>query len=444
MQVNETLNEGLKRELSITVPAEDLERRITAKLDGIGKRVKIPGFRPGKVPMSILEKRYGESVLGEVLDETVRETADKAMKDNNLRPAMEPKTTLDSFERGKDLTYKMVMEIIPVIEPVDFAGLEFERLMPEVDEAKVMEMLDRLADHNNDSVPYDDADHAAVMGDELLIDFKGEVDGVTLEGMKAEDYLLTLGAGSLVPGFEDSLAGAKAGEERKIEANFPEDYHSKELAGRSIPFVINIKKVNKPVKPEINDSFAEKLGMSNLEELKKAIRSHVEADYAKIARLRLKRALLDKLAEVHDFPVPESLVDHEFETIWKQLEHEKEHGSLDEEDAKKSDDDLKADYLKIAERRVRLGLLLTEVGSRHDIQVTMEEMKKAIYEEASRHPGHEKMVVDFYVKNHNALESLRAPVFEEKVVDYILEMAKIDERQVSIDELISSVDEKAA
>ncbi len=442
MQITETNVEGLKREFTVTVASNDIEQKMQARLSEIGRTIRLPGFRPGKVPMPVLRKRYGASVMGEVLEKAVSDSSAQAMLERNLRPAMQPKIEIVSFKEGADLEYKMAVELLPEIKPVDFGELQLERLRPEIPEAEIDKALQRIAEPNRKS---EAVDRPAVSGDVVVIDFVGKVDSKAFPGGSAQGHSLELGAGRFIPGFEDQLIGAKAGEHRELKVTFPADYGSEDLAGKDAEFAVEIKEVREKQPLVVDDDMAKEMGFEALDGLRKAVREQLERDYGGLARQRLKRMLLDQLAAKHDFPVPPGMVDLEFETIWKQLQEarEKNKEAVDE-DAGKSDDELRSEYRAIAERRVRLGLLLSEVGRANAITVTQEEINRALSEEARRHRGYEKQVVEFYRSNPEALANLRAPIFEDKVVDFITEMASVADKAVAIEDLLKSGSEEAS
>ena len=442
MQITETKAEGLKREFKIVVPAAKIEEQVDNRLKELTHTVRMPGFRPGKVPASLLRKKYGQSVRGEVLERSIGESSSQTMTDRGLRPAMQPEIEIVSFDEGEDLEYTMVVELFPEIEPIDPAAITLEQLVAKADEETVEKTLQRLADAHKTSEVIA-SKRKSKTGDILLIDFVGRVDGEEFQGGKAESYLLELGSNSLIPGFEEQLVGAKAGEEVKVEVTFPEDYGAENLAGKAAVFDVSVRELRKSVAAAIDDDLAKKVGTENLEALRKAIGEDHDREFKNISRLRLKRALLDNLADTYSFEVPEGMVEREFEAIWKQIEEQRQAGSEadDPEDEGKSDDELKAEYRAISERRVRLGLLLVEVGRLNNLSVGREEVNRAIAAEARRYPGQEKAVFDYYRDTPEAMEAIRAPLMEDKVVDFILEMAEITERTVSVDELLAEPDE---
>jgi trigger factor len=435
MNVTETAHEGLNRTWRVVVPATEIGANVDRRLTELSKTIKLPGFRPGKVPLSLVKKRYGSSVMGEVLEKTVQDSSSKLLQDNDVRPALEPKIEVVSFAEGTDLEYTMAVEALPDIEPADLAGVSLERVVASVDDKAVDEAIDRIANNNRDFEPVKKK-RAAKKGDQLLIDFAGTVDGEARPGMDGKDYPLELGAGNFIPGFEDQLIGIKPEETKTITVTFPEQYHAAELAGKEARFEVTAKELRAPVKTEVNDEFAKKLGLTDLETLKKMAREQIEGEYGRLTRLKLKRSLMDALAERHDFPVPQGMVELEFESIWKQVQAE-----LTEEEKAKPEDEVKAEYRAIAERRVRLGLLLSEIGKRNTIQVTQEELNRGLIAEARRYPGQEREVLDAYRNNPRALDALRAPIYEDKVVDHILGTVTLTDRSVTPEELAREDDE---
>jgi trigger factor len=435
MNVTETAHEGLNRTWRVVVPAIEIGANVDRRLTELSKTIKLPGFRPGKVPLSLVKKRYGSSIMGEVLEKTVQDSSSKLLQDNDVRPALEPKIEVVSFAEGTDLEYTMAVEALPDIEPADLVGVSLERVVAPVDDKAVDEAIDRIANNNRDFEPVKKK-RAAKKGDQLLIDFAGTVDGEARPGMDGKDYPLELGAGNFIPGFEDQLIGIKPEETKTITVTFPEQYHAAELAGKEAQFEVTAKELRAPVKTEVNDEFAKKLGLTDLETLKKMAREQIEGEYGRLTRLKLKRSLMDALAERHDFPVPQGMVELEFESIWKQVQAE-----LTEEEKAKPEDEVKAEYRTIAERRVRLGLLLSEIGKRNTIQVTQEELNRGLIAEARRYPGQEREVLDAYRNNPRALDALRAPIYEDKVVDHILGTVTLTDRSVTPEELAREDDE---
>jgi trigger factor len=405
--------------------------------------VRLPGFRPGKVPMPILKQRYGQAVMGEVLERAVSDSSQQAMAQHGLRPAMTPKVEVTSpIEEDKDFEFTMAVELLPEVKPVDFATLDIERLKIETNDADVDKALERIAQQNRKTEKISE-DRPAQKGDIVVIDFVGTLDGVAFPGGSAKGHQLELGSGQFIPGFEDQLAGAKAGEKRDVKVSFPEDYGSKDLAGKAAVFAVDVHEIHEAKQQPMSEELAKSIGFEGLEPLKKAVREQIERDYSQATRARLKRELLDKLAEKHDFAVPQGMVDLEFDAIWKNVEEERKRGVDDPTIAGKSDDELKAEFRPIAERRVRLGLLLSEVGRINNIQVNQEEINRALLDQARRFPGQEKKVIEYFKSNPEALGQLRAPLFEDKVIDFIVELAKVKERGVSVEEFNKLNEEEA-
>ena len=442
MQVVEVKNDGLIREYTITLLAGEIDERVNSRLSEIRKTAQLPGFRPGKVPTSLLKQRYGQSVMGEVLEQAVGESSRKAIEDNTLRPAMQPNIEIKKFGVGEDLEYSMSVQVMPEIVPMDFSKIEVERLVAIIPDSAVDETLERLAKQYRSSEPIKRA-RKSREGDEVVIDFKGSVDGVEFPGGSGEGHHLELGAGQFIPGFEDQLIGVKAGDSVSVSVTFPAEYGSKELAGKDAVFAVDVKEIRVMVDTAIDDEFAKTLGQESLDDLKKAARDRLSLDYAGYSREKLKRDLLDTLEKSHSFELPPGMVDAEFDSIWNQFEEARKNGQTDATE-EKSDDELKEDYRKIAARRVMLGLLLADIGNINKIEVTAEEINRALVQQAQQYPGHEQQFIKLYQENPEAMASLRAPIFEEKVVDFILEMAKVSEREVSIEELIQSQDDEDA
>jgi trigger factor len=435
MNVTETANEGLNRAWRVVVPATEIGANVDRRLAEIGKTVKMPGFRPGKVPLGIMKKRYGPSVMGEVLEKTVKDSSAKVLEDQAVRPALEPRIEVVTFADGADLEYTIAVETLPEIEPADISALSLERLVAPVDDAAVDEAIGRLVDNRKEFEAVETPRPAAT-GDQLIIDFAGSVDGEARPGMAGQDHPLELGSGQFIPGFEEQLIGVAPGETRTVNIAFPADYHAADLAGKDAVFEVTAKELRAPVATVLDDEFAKTLGLESLEALKTTVREQIARDYGRLSRLKLKRALMDALAERHDFPVPQGMVDLEFDSIWKQVQAE-----LSSEEKEKPEDELKAEYRAIAERRVRLGLLLSEIGKRNGVQVTQEELNRGLIAEARRYPGQEREVLDAYRNNPRLLDTLRAPIYEDKVVDHILTTITLTDRSVTPEELARDDDE---
>jgi trigger factor len=439
MQVTETLNEGLKREFDCVIDADVIAGKVDAKLVEAMPNVNLPGFRSGKVPMKMMRQRFGKSVAGEVIDESVRDGIQSAMDDRGLRPAAQPEILDVEFIEGQDFKFKLKAELLPEVTPVDFATVELERLEPDLPEADIDETLQRMADNQRERVEVTEARPSA-NDDALVIDFEGSIDGELFPGGAAEDYELVLGSGSFIPGFEEQLVGANVGDEKTVTVNFPDDYGAEHLAGKEAAFKVTVKGMKTLAAAEINDELAVKMGAENLDDLRDKIRETMERDYKAAARNRTKRQLFDILEETHDFPLPEVLVEQEFQGVWGEVESQLAGENADEVREGKTDEELKADYRKVAERRVRLGLLLSEVGRQNNIEVSNEDLGRAMAEQAAQYPGQEEMVQKFYSENPQMLGQLQAPILEDKVVDYILELAKVDVRKVPPAEIMADPD----
>ena len=442
MQVTETKSEGLSREFHIVVPADDIEGRMASRLKDLARTARLPGFRPGKVPLTLLRKRFGQSLLGEVLEEAVNSAAQQTMTERELRPVTQPKIEIQKFEDGADLKYTMAVELMPDIPPLDLGGMTLERLIVEPADEEIQRSLDAIAKANGTAELVTE-ERDAKTGDIVVIDFVGRVDDEEFPGGKAEDYHLELGSASFIPGFEEQLSGAKAGDERTVEVAFPEDYGASNLAGKTASFAVSVKELRESKAAAVDDELAKKLGLEAVDDLRRTVREDHERRYRSIARMRLKRQLLDKLADAHSFGTPPGLVSAEFDAIWQQVEERRaavERGEPpaeddDPEDADKTDDELKAEYREIAERRVRLGLVLAEIGRINEVQVNEDDLNRAMTTEARKYPGSEREVFQKLKDSPEAQDALRAPVFEEKVVDFIIEMATVEDRRISSDQL---------
>ena len=435
MQVTPTLNEGLKRAFTVVVPSADLQARRDARLAEVAKTIKLPGFRPGKVPASLVKQRYSDSVNAELLEEVINDATTKLFAEQNVRPAMQPKVeVVSAIEDGKDLEFKVETEVLPEIEVPDLSGLKLTRLGAKVSEETVEKALNDVARRSRKFETIEE-DRAAAQGDVVCVDFVGKLDGTPFDGGTADDVNVEIGGEGFIPGFAEQMEGMKAGEERVINVTFPADYQAEELAGKAVTFDIKAKSLKKAVDPAIDDELAKTIGFENLEQIRKIITEQAEGEYQQLSRLRIKRDLLDALSEKTDFEAPSSMVDAEFNQIWARVEEDRKAGRLDEEDAGKDEETLKADYRRIAERRVKLGLLLAEIGRKQEIQVSREELLGAMQQEAQRYPGQEKMVFEFFSKNPQAVEGLRGPILENKVVDYLIELADVTDKDVTPEEL---------
>ncbi len=443
MQVKETLSEGLKHEYSVVVPAEEIETHVTEKLSELRNTVQLKGFRPGKAPLDLLRKRFEGSIMGEVIEETVNRSSQQALLDQGVRPAMQPEIEIEKFENGSDLEYKMSIEALPEIEPSDPKELSLTRVKAEVDDDTVEDSLTKLAEQQKSFVDAKAA-HKAAMGDAVRIDFVGKIDGEAFEGGSSTDHQLELGSQSFIPGFEDQLVGAKSGDKVEVNVSFPEEYPGQDVAGKDAVFDVEVKQVLVAEAVKVDDGLAARLGMSDLAALRAAIREQIQRDYNGASRIRMKREILDKLADGHQFDVPPSMVDREFEAIWQQIEQDMERSGDSWDDADQTEDEARDEYRQIANRRVRLGLLLSEIGQRNNIVVPQEELNRAVMEQARRHPGQEQQVFDYFRNNPQAMNELQAPLYEDKVIDFLIEMADVTDKVVSADELLQDPEQAAA
>ena len=449
MQVTETLSQGLKREYDIFLPASDLAEKLNGQLAELKSKAQIKGFRPGKVPVEHLRKIYGKSVMADVVQEAITKAHKQIVDDNHLRLAREPKVELPSdqaaidaaLEARGDLTFKVALEVLPTFEIGDFSQIELERLTADVEDAEVANAIERLADGRRTFVDKPEGSKAEA-NDRLTVDFDGKIDGVPFEGGEGRDIEVLIGSNTFIPGFEDQLLGAVAGEKRVVHATFPEAYAVRTLAGKTGEFDVTVKAVAAPEAFAIDDEFAKGLGLESLDKLKDTFRDRVTAEYARASRDKVKRQLLDKLDTLYTFELPEGLVNQEFDGIWTQVMQEQTSSGRGFADENTTEEAARADYRRIAERRVRLGLLLAEVGTKADVKIADEEMTQALIARARQFPGQEKEVWDFYRKNQQALAELRAPIYEEKVVDYILGLAKVTDRKVSKEELMKPLDDE--
>lgn len=459
MQVTETSADGLKREYKIVIPAGELEDQISHRLDQLGQSIRLPGFRPGKVPPKLLRQRYGSAIRGEVLNDTVQGSSAEAMREQNLRLALPPKVEIVSAAEGGDLEYTMSVELLPEMPQPDFAALGLERLTVEIPDEDVDKAVARIAEQYRKSEP---VERGAETGDIIVADMSGRVGDQEIPGTKGEGRQIELGAAGLLPGFSEQLAGITAGERRAVTVTLPEDYGNPDFAGKEAVFDIAATEIRERKPAIVDDALAKEVGLETLDELRQEVRDRLARDYRLVTRQRLKRQLLDKLAESYSFPVPPGMVDIELDNIWRQYEAEKSYAAGQTPGGEPADaaaepaeataapaageDDgkTKAEFQSLAERRVRLGLLLAEVGRNANITVTQDELNQALIREAQRFPGAERQVLDYYRKNPEAAGNLRAPIFEEKVVDYIVELAKPVERKVGPQELLAMTEAEDA
>jgi trigger factor len=451
MQVTETLAEGLKHEFKVSVPASDLDAKAGAKLVDLKDKVKLNGFRPGKVPVSHLKKVYGRSVMAETIDQTIRDTNTQIFTDRGFRLATEPKITMPTEQAeveellaGKtDLTYTVAIEVVPTIQLADFKTFSVEKPVVEVTDAEVDEAIKRIADQNR---PYAAKAEGAKAenGDRVTISFKGSINGELFDGGTGEGIPVVIGAGQFIPGFEEQLVGMGTGETRTLKVSFPKNYASEKLAGQPAEFETTATLIEAPGETKIDDEFAKTLGLESLDKLKEAARERLVAEFAGATRRRVKRALLDRLDDSHKFEAPPSLIEEEFNLMWNSIKAEMESSGKTFADEDTTEEAAKEEYQKIADRRVRLGLVLSEIGEKNKITVTDDEVSRAVIERARSMPGREKEVWDYYRSNANALAQLRAPIYEDKVVDFILELANVTEKKVSREDLFKDDDEKSA
>lgn len=446
MQVTETTAAGLKREYRVVVPATDLEAKVNERLDELKGRVQLRGFRPGKVPVAHLKRLYGKSAMAEAIEAAVREANSKIITDHGFKLATEPKVVLPSEEgavdgviEGKaDLAYTVELEIVPPITLADFKTVRLTRLTAEVTDAEIDQSLQTIAEPHRPFVAKSDG---AANGDRVTIGFEGSIEDTPFEGGSGEDVPLVLGTGRFIPGFEDHIVGLKAGESTTFNVRFPDDYQSTSLAGKEATFAVTVKAVDAPGAIAIDDEFAKTLGLESLAKLKEAVKERISREHSMASRHKLKRVLLDQLDERHKFEPPPSLVEREFANIWSQIEKDMAREKRTFADEGTTEEKAREEYRAIAERRVRLGLVIAEIGERNNIRVTEDQLTAAMIEQARQYPGQEKMVVDHYRNTPGALDTLRAPLFEDKVVDFLVELAEVADKPVSRDELFKEDEE---
>jgi len=451
MQIVEKSGEGLSRVYGVTVPVQDLADRLEARIAEVTPKMNIKGFRPGKVPAAHVRRLYGKALMGEVVEQTVSESTQKVLTDNNLRPAGEPDLKPESdmaqvIDGKADLTYELAIEVMPEFQPMDLATISLTRPVYKPTDVEVDAAVEELAKQSKTYEPRTGKSVKAKDGDQLTIDFIGRIDGVAFDGGTAEDVQLTLGSGQFIPGFEEQLVGAKPDSDVTVKVTFPENYQAETLKGKAAEFEVKVKEVKAPVEGQADDELATRLGLESLDALKGLLRQNLEGQYANTSRFKLKRALLDVLDAKHDFPLPPKMVAAEFASIWQQVQDDKARGGLPPEDAEKSDEQLQSEYRKIAERRVRLGLVLAEIGRANNVQVTEDELAQVMRQQAMQYaqemqsPELAKQYFDFVRTNEGAKAQLRAPIFEDKVVDLIVGKAEVKEEEVSKDDLMKEDD----
>lgn len=449
MQVTETLSEGLKREFKVTVPASELDERLNTRLATLKNEVRLKGFRPGKVPVEHLRRMFGKSTMAEIVDNVISEVARNTISERGERAAAQPEFKLSEDQSeaedvlaGKhDLTYTMSYEVLPKVELKDFKSVAVERPIAEVKDEEIEEELKKLADTTRS---FSAKQGKAAQGDRVTVSYVGKIDGKPFEGGTDENAQIRLGTTQLIPGFAEQIEGMAAGDEKTIDVTFPENYGAAQLAGKPATFDIKVKEVAGPDELKIDDDLAKKLGVESLDKVRDLIRQQVQNQYRNTSRLRVKRQLLDQLDALHKFDLPPTMVEREFENIWREVNADLSQGGKTFESEGTTEEKAREDYRKIAERRVRLGLVLSEIGEKNKIEVTDEEAQRALQAQLRQYPGQEQALIDFYRQNPNALASLRAPVFEEKVVDYLLELVKVTDKPVSRDELMREEDDEPA
>ena len=448
MQVTETLNEGLKREIKIVVAKEDMTSQLDAKLETLKGQVKLNGFRQGKVPKSHLQQMYGKQAMAEIVNEYVSQRTGEVLKEREERAAQQPEINMTEDEKEaeeilagkKDFEFTMSYEVIPEINVPELEKLKLTRPVAEVTDKEVDEQIEKIGDNMK---PYEEKKGKAAKGDRIIMNYLGKIDGEPFEGGADNDAQLVIGSGQFIPGFEDQLKGTKAGDETVVKVKFPDEYGAKQLAGKDAEFDVTVIKVEKPGKLEINDEFATKLGMENVDKLKEAVRGQIEGQYTSFSRAKIKREVLDTLDKKTKMELPEKMVEQEFSNIWTQMTSELEKSGKTFKDEGTTEAKAKKEYQTLAERRVRLGLVLAEIGEKSDVQVTDDEMQAAVYQQIQQYPGQEEQVLNYFKENPDAVAGLRAPLYEDKVIDFILEKAEVKEKKVSKEELMKEDEDEA-
>ena len=439
MQVDETLSEGLKRALTVTIPASELDARLSDRLTDLKASARIKGFRPGKVPVNHLRRVYGKAAMAEIVEKLVGESAQRALSDRGERAATQPKVAMtedeaeamEVLEGRADLTFTLEYEVLPDYELGNFKGIKVERPVAEITDEEVAERLKQVAESARS---YEPVERAAASGDRVTFDYVGKTGG---EAFESNTTGIVIGSGEFIPGFEEQLVGVKAGAKTVIEVTFPDKYLAEHLAGKPATFDVTVKEVAAPGDVVLDDEFAKRLGLDSIDALRDTIRKQAEGEFGQATRQHVKRQVLDHLDETHAFPLPENLVEQEFENIWKQVMHDVEHHGKSFESQGTSEEETRQEYRRIAARRVRLGLVLAKIGETAEIKISDEELQNALFNQARRFPGQEQQVLQYYKNNPDALQSLRAPIFEEKAVDYVLEFAEVTDKTVTKDELLA-------
>lgn len=435
MQVTETLSESLKRGFKIVIEQTQIADKKKHRLIEMGKQMNIPGFRPGKVPLPVVKQRYGKSVHNEIVNDAISQAINSTLDERGLRAASQPNIALsENYKEGDDLEFSFEVELIPDFEVPDFKGFTLTRYKAKPIDEAIQKSIETIAERQKEFKDIEEV-RPATDGDVLVVDFVGKVDGVAFEDGTAENVNVEIGGAGFIPGFAEQIEGMPPGEKKQITVTFPENYQAPNLAGKQATFDIHAKSLKQAIIPEVNDAFATKLGMESLDKLKQLVEKQINAEYEQLTQMRLKREILDLLSEKVNFELPKGLLENEFAQIWKRIENDRKSNQLDEDDKAKDEETLKAEYRKIAERRVRLGLVLVEIGKQNSISVTEEELSQAMRSEAMRYPGKEKEVIEFFQKNPQAVESLKGPIYENKVISYILELAHINDKEVTFEEL---------
>ncbi len=445
MEVTLTKADGLSRTFAIKVPASELQARLDQRIEEIRPQMRLKGFRPGKVPAAHVRRMYGRDLMGELIDKLVTETNQQALQTNELRPAGQPhvhmEADIDKVVQGEaDLAYHMHVDVMPEFTPVDVSGLTITRPVSEVTDEETDAALARLAEQNTKYEPRDAGD-AAVDGDAVVVDFTGKIDGKPFDGGAAEQQAIVLGSGRFIPGFEEQLSGVKAGDEKALNVTFPEDYPSESLAGKAAVFDVRVHEVRAPESPAMDDAFAKALGLESFEQLRELVKQQLEGELSAASRAKAKRDLLDKLDAAHDFELPQGMVEQEFDQIWQQFQREMDAGRVSDAEKAKPEEALREEYHLIAQRRVRLGLVLAEIGRINDIRISEQEVQQALIREARQYPGQEREVVEFFQRTPAAMAQLRAPIYEDKVVDHIFSVATVEDKPVSREELMQDDEE---
>ena len=434
MKITQTNKKGLVQTFKVVVPVEDFQTAYTNKLAETSKKIKLPGFRPGNVPVHVVEQKYGQAIRGETAEDLIQQGVRDVLTENKLKSATTPKIDVEKFEEGKDFSFTVEVETLPEVGKIDFSKVTVEKLTAEATDKEVDDAIKRLADSRKETEVVNE-ERATKKDDIVVIDFNGTIDGKEFRGGAGKDFYLALGSNTFIPGFEDQLIGKKIGETVQVNVNFPDNYHVKDLAGKAAVFETKLKELRAYKEVKIDDAFAKQFGQDTLDGLKKMVREELQKEYEGVSKMHLKRAILDALAPLCKFDAPESMTKMEFDSIWKQFEAAKAQGQLDESEKKAKESDLKKEYEDIAVRRVKLGLLLAEIANQNNITLTNDDITKAISREATRYPGAEKQVFEYYQKNQRALDALRAQLFEEKVIDFVTTQIKTQEKKMTSKEL---------